>query len=179
MGQAQLREGAFPGPFPARSPSSPARVPSEDDKRRGEAFLAKLESFLQEGVDPAEIERDAKIPDTVIKGLCDLGALGMNISTEYGGLGLSHVYYGRALALSVTWHAAIPTLLSAHQSIGVPQPLKEFGTEAQKRKYLPQLATDKISAFLLTEPDVGSDPARTCTPPPPPPRTGTPTYSTG
>jgi alkylation response protein AidB-like acyl-CoA dehydrogenase len=138
----------------------PHPVPSDEDKRRGEAFLAKLESFLREEVDPAEIERDAKIPDRVIKGLCDLGALGMNISTEYGGLGLSHLYYGRALALAATWHSAIPTLLSAHQSIGVPEPLKVFGTEEQTRKYLPQVASNKISAFLLTEPDVGSDPAR-------------------
>jgi alkylation response protein AidB-like acyl-CoA dehydrogenase len=138
----------------------PHPVPSEEDKLRGEAFLAKLENFLISEVDPAEIERDAKIPDRVIKGLCDLGALGMNISTEYGGLGLSHLYYGRALALAGTWHSAIPTLLSAHQSIGVPEPLKAFGTEEQKRKYLPQVAYDKISAFLLTEPDVGSDPAR-------------------
>lgn len=138
----------------------PHPVPSDEDRERGEAFLAKLRTFLTEEVDPAEIERDAKIPERVIKGLCDLGALGMNIPTEYGGLGLSHLYYGRALALSATWHSAIPTLLSAHQSIGVPEPLKAFGTEAQKRKYLPQVATDKISAFLLTEPDVGSDPAR-------------------
>jgi hypothetical protein len=138
----------------------PHPVPSDEDRRRGEAFLAKLEVFLTEEVDPAEIERDAKIPDRVIKGLCELGALGMNISTEYGGLGLSHLYYGRALALSGTWHASLPTLLSAHQSIGVPEPLKVFGTEEQKRKYLPQVAYDKVSAFLLTEPDVGSDPAR-------------------
>jgi hypothetical protein len=138
----------------------PHPVPAEEDRRRGEAFLAKLSSFLQEEVDPAEIERDAKVPERVIKGLCQLGALGMNISTEYGGLGLSHLYYGRALALAGTWHSSIPTLLSAHQSIGVPEPLKMFGTEEQKRKYLPQVASDKISAFLLTEPDVGSDPAR-------------------
>jgi alkylation response protein AidB-like acyl-CoA dehydrogenase len=138
----------------------PHPVPSDADKARGEAFLAKLRVFLQEEVDPAEIERDAKIPDRVIKGLCDLGALGMNISTEYGGLGLSHLYYGRALALAGTWHSSIPTLLSAHQSIGVPEPLRMFGSEEQKRKYLPQVAYDKISAFLLTEPDVGSDPAR-------------------
>jgi alkylation response protein AidB-like acyl-CoA dehydrogenase len=138
----------------------PHPVPSEEDRSRGEAFLAKLRSFLEEEVDPSEIERDAKIPERVIKGLCDLGALGMNISTEYGGLGLSHLYYGKALALAATWHSAIPTLLSAHQSIGVPEPLKVFGTEEQKRKYLPQVASNKISAFLLTEPDVGSDPAR-------------------
>jgi alkylation response protein AidB-like acyl-CoA dehydrogenase len=138
----------------------PHPVPTDEDQKRGEDYLARLRAFLEEEVDPAEIERDAKIPDRVVKGLRDLGALGMNIPTEYGGLGLSHLYYGRALALAATWHSALPTLLSAHQSIGVPQPLKDFGSEEQKRKYLPQVATDKISAFLLTEPDVGSDPAR-------------------
>ena len=138
----------------------PHPVPDEKDRARGEEFLAKFRSFLEEAVDPNEIEHDSKIPDSVIKGLKELGALGMNIEQEYGGLGLSHLYYGRALALSSTWHPAIPTLLSAHQSIGVPEPLKIFGSEEQKRKYLPQVATDKISAFLLTEPDVGSDPAR-------------------
>jgi alkylation response protein AidB-like acyl-CoA dehydrogenase len=138
----------------------PHPMPSEQDRARGEEFLSKLRAFLEEGVDPYEIERDAKIPESVVKGLKDLGALGMNIGTEYGGLGLSHLYYGKALALASSWHAAIPTLLSAHQSIGVPEPLKIFGSEEQKRKYLPQVASDKISAFLLTEPDVGSDPAR-------------------
>jgi len=128
--------------------------------RKGEEFLAKLERFLTTEVDPLQIERDAKIPDHVIKGLVDLGALGMKIDERYGGLGLSTVYYGRALQLAGSAHSAIATLLSAHQSIGVPQPLKLFGTEEQKRTYLPRVARDEISAFLLTEPDVGSDPAR-------------------
>ena len=96
----------------------------------------------------------------MIQGLKDLGALGMKIPKEYGGLGLTQVYYNRALALAGTWHAAISTLLSAHQSIGLPEPLKTYGSEAQKREWLPKVAKDHISAFLLTEPDVGSDPAR-------------------
>ena len=134
--------------------------PSADDESKGEAFLAKLEPFLKNEVDPLQIERDAKIPGHVVEGLCELGALGMEIDEEYGGLGLSHVYYNRALTMASSAHAALSTLLSAHQSIGVPQPLKLFGTEEQKRKFLPGLAKDRISAFLLTEPDVGSDPAR-------------------
>ena len=134
--------------------------PTEDERRRGEAFLTKLEVFLREEVDPLEIERDAKIPDHIVKGLCALGALGMKIDEEYGGLGLSHLYYNRALALAGSAHSALSTLLSAHQSIGVPQPLKLFGTVEQKRRLLPRVAKDEISAFLLTEPDVGSDPAR-------------------
>ncbi len=127
---------------------------------RGEAFLNRLGAFLEAEVDPLEIERDAKIPDAVLDGLKELGALGMKVPEEYGGLGLSQVYYNRALALAGVWHASISTLLSAHQSIGVAEPLMLFGSDEQKRKWLPLVSRDHISAFLLTEPDVGSDPAR-------------------
>jgi alkylation response protein AidB-like acyl-CoA dehydrogenase len=128
--------------------------------QKGERFLQRLTAFLQEHVDPLQIERDAKIPDEVIQGLKDLGALGMKVPEQYGGLGLSQVYYNKALALTGTSHSAISTLLSAHQSIGVAEPLLLFGSEEQKQKWLPLVAKDHISAFLLTEPDVGSDPAR-------------------
>src|SRR5205823_9142578 len=113
-----------------------------------------------EHVDPLEIEREAKIPDDVIDGLKKIGALGIKVDEEYGGLGLSQVYYNRALMLAGSAHASLSTLLSAHQSIGVAEPLRLFGTEEQKRKWLPRVATTDISAFMLTEPDVGSDPAR-------------------
>jgi len=127
---------------------------------KGEAFLGRLRAFLEEKVDPLRIERDARIPDDVIDGLKALGALGMKTPAEYGGLGLSQVYYNRALALTGVWHAALSTFLSAHQSIGVGEPLRQFGSEAQKQRWLPRVASDHVSAFLLTEPDVGSDPAR-------------------
>src|SRR3954468_19869605 len=127
---------------------------------KGEAFLEKLRAFLVEHVDPMRIERDARIPDEVLDGLKELGALGMKVPEQYGGLGLSQVYYNRALCLAGTWHSSISTLLSAHQSIGVSQPLLTFGSEEQKQKWLPLVARDHVSAFLLTEPDVGSDPAR-------------------
>ncbi|HKO27115.1 MAG TPA: acyl-CoA dehydrogenase family protein [Solirubrobacteraceae bacterium] len=127
---------------------------------KGERFLSVLRDFLEAEVDPLEIEREARIPEPVIDGLKRIGALGMKVAEEYGGLGLSQVYYNRALAVAGVWHASLSTLLSAHQSIGVAEPLRLFGTEEQKRKWLPLVAKDKISAFLLTEPDVGSDPAR-------------------
>jgi alkylation response protein AidB-like acyl-CoA dehydrogenase len=126
---------------------------------KGEAFLTTLREFLEQKVDPLQIERDSKIPDEVIEGFKEIGAMGMKVSTEYGGLGLSQVYYNRALAMVGTYHGALGALLSAHQSIGVPQPVKMFGTQEQKDRYLPRCANE-ISAFLLTEPDVGSDPAR-------------------
>jgi alkylation response protein AidB-like acyl-CoA dehydrogenase len=134
--------------------------PRPEDVERGEPFLQRLATFLRTSVDPLVIERDARIPDAVVKGLADMGAFGMNIAQEYGGLGLSQVYYNRALQLANSSHSAIGALLSAHQSIGVPKPLKMFGTDEQKHRFLPRLARGEVSAFALTEPDVGSDPAR-------------------
>ena len=141
----------------------PHPLPAADDVRRGEEFLAELRVFCETRIDGALIEREARIPDEVINGLKELGALGMKIDTKYGGLGLTQVYYNKALALVGSANPAIGALLSAHQSIGVPQPLKIFGTQEQKDAFLPRLARTDISAFLLTEPDVGSDPARLAT----------------
>lgn len=128
----------------------------------GEAYLERLRPFV-EGIDGAAIERDDSVPDEVFTGFADLGAFGMKIPTEYGGQGLSHLYYCKALTLAGSAHGAIGTLLSAHQSIGVPQPVKMFGTPEQKKRFLPRVAAGEVSAFLLTEPDVGSDPARLAT----------------
>ncbi|WP_405088541.1 acyl-CoA dehydrogenase family protein [Microbispora sp. NBC_01389] len=141
----------------------PAPRLSEEQVKKGDHFLRVLRTFLQEKVDPALIERTAVIPDEVIKGLAAIGAFGMTVEEEYGGLGLSHLYYCRALALVTSCSPALSALLSAHQSIGVPQPVRLFGTEEQKRRFLPRCARGEISAFLLTEPDVGSDPARLST----------------
>ena len=127
---------------------------------KGEKFLTTLKEFLASSVDPLEIERDAKIPEHVVDGLKKIGALGMKVSEQYGGLGLSQVYYNKALEIVGVWHSALATLLSAHQSIGLAEPLRMFGSDAQKQEWLPKVAKDHISAFLLTEPDVGSDPAR-------------------
>ncbi|MGW6459511.1 acyl-CoA dehydrogenase family protein [Streptomyces sp. NPDC055078] len=141
----------------------PHPLPAGEDTRRGEEFLARLRDFCETRIDGALIEREARIPDEVINGLRELGALGMKIDTKYGGLGLTQVYYNKALALVGSASPAIGALLSAHQSIGVPQPLKIFGTQEQRDTFLPRLARHDISAFLLTEPDVGSDPARLAT----------------
>ena len=128
--------------------------------RKGEEFLERLRGVLTNHVDPIQIERDAKIPEEAIDALKEIGALGMKTPEEYGGLGLSQVHYNEALAMAGMYHASISTLLSAHQSIGVGEPLRLFGSEEQKQEWLPKVAKDHISAFLLTEPDVGSDPAR-------------------
>ncbi|MEV4435100.1 acyl-CoA dehydrogenase family protein [Streptomyces sp. NPDC049585] len=141
----------------------PHPTPAPDDVRRGEEFLAKLRDFCETRIDSARIEREARIPDETVAGLKELGAFGMKIEPKYGGLGLNHVYYNKALALVGSVSPVVGALLSAHQSIGVPQPLKLFGTREQKEKFLPRCARTDITAFLLTEPDVGSDPARLAT----------------
>ena len=133
--------------------------PDPDDEARGEAFLARLREVCA-GIDGARIEREARIPDEDIKALAAIGAFGMKIPTEYGGLGLTMRSYGRALMLVGSAHPSFGALLSAHQSIGVPEPVKLVGTPEQKQRFLPRCAAGAISAFLLTEPDVGSDPAR-------------------
>src|SRR5215210_403476 len=100
-----------------------------DAAEKGERFLRALRDFLEREVDPLQIERDAKIPEEAIDGLKELGALGMKVPEEYGGLGLSQVYYNRALQIAGVWHASLSTLLSAHQSIGLAEPLRLFGSE--------------------------------------------------
>src|SRR2546426_9697471 len=137
----------------------PFPVQSAEDRSQGEPFLKRLEALLREKVDADEIDRTGEIPELVVEELAKLGAFGITISTEYGGLGLSQTNYCRAAILLGSWCGNLTALLSAHQSIGVPQPLILFGTEQQKRKYLPRVAKGEISAFALTESAVGSDPA--------------------
>jgi alkylation response protein AidB-like acyl-CoA dehydrogenase len=141
-------------PFPEQDPQ---------DKKIGDEFLRKLETFLKENVDADAIDRTGIIPEPVMKGLAELGCFGIKIPKEYGGLGFSQVNYNRAIALVASHCGSTAVLLSAHQSIGVPQPLKLFGTPEQKKKYLPLFARGAVSAFALTEPEVGSDPAKMST----------------
>ena len=132
------------------------------DDARGDEFLIRMREVCNH-IDGARIEREAQIPDEDVKALADVGAFGMKIPREYGGLGLTTSSYGKALMLATSAHPSIGALLSAHQSIGVPEPVKLVGTSEQKEAFLPRCAAGAISAFLLTEPDVGSDPARLAT----------------
>jgi alkylation response protein AidB-like acyl-CoA dehydrogenase len=133
--------------------------PAAADVSRGDEFLARLTAYC-ETLDGLLIERQARIPDEYLEGLAELGVFGIKIPTEYGGLGLSTSYYGEALMLVASVHPSLSALVSAHQSIGVPEPVQMFGTPEQKQEFLPRCAAGAVSAFLLTEPDVGSDPAR-------------------
>ncbi len=101
-------------PYPAQS---------AEDRAAGEEFLQKLESYLREHVDPDEIDRTGEIPPENFKGLAEIGAFGIKVPKKYGGLGLSQCNYGRAAVLLGSWDGNVAALVSAHQSIGVAQPL--------------------------------------------------------
>jgi alkylation response protein AidB-like acyl-CoA dehydrogenase len=136
-------------PYPAQS---------REEEERAAPFMEKLRDVL-ERLDSDEIDRTGDIPESVVQELRDIGAFGIKIPEEYGGLGLSQTSYVRAMGMVTSKDGSLTALLSAHQSIGVPQPLKLFGTDAQKQAYFPRLARGAISAFALTEVDAGSDPA--------------------
>jgi len=125
---------------------------------RAKPFLDRLTSFMDR-VNSDEIDRTGEIPEPVVQELRDMGAFGIKIPTEYGGLGLSQMTYIRAMEIVASKDGSLIALLSASQSIGVPQPLKIFGTDDQKQRFFPRLARGAISAFALTEVDAGSDPA--------------------
>ncbi|PYP40715.1 MAG: acyl-CoA dehydrogenase [Gemmatimonadetes bacterium] len=137
----------------------PFPEPTAADVAKAQPFLDRLERFLREKVDSDRIDRESKIPPEIVRELRDMGAFGIKIGEEYGGLGLSQLMYARAIGLVTSVDGSLTALLSASQSIGVPVPLKLFGSEAQKKKYLPRIARGAITAFALTEPQVGSDPA--------------------
>jgi hypothetical protein len=136
----------------------PYPQPDPEEQARARPFLEALERLLKD-VDADEIDRTGQVPPPVVDALRALGAFGIKIPREYGGLGLSQHSYTRAIRLVSSVDGSLTALLSAHQSIGVPQPLKLFGTEEQKQRYFPRLARGAISAFALTEVGVGSDPA--------------------
>ncbi|MDA1195578.1 MAG: acyl-CoA dehydrogenase family protein [Planctomycetota bacterium] len=138
-------------PFPEQDPA---------DAASAEPILAALERVLLEEIDPDAVDRNDEIPPRALKRLIEVGAFRLKIPVEHGGLGFSQINYGRAVSLAASHCAAVAIWMSGHQSIGVPTPLKLFGTDAQKQRYLPRLAAGELSAFALTEPEAGSDPAR-------------------
>ena len=141
----------------------PFPEPDPADLARARPLMERLETFMREKVDSDKIDREGKIPPEIIEELRQMGAFGLKIGEEYGGMGLSQYSYTKAISLVTSNDGSMTALLSAAQSIGVPVPLKLFGTDAQKKKYLPRLAKGAISAFALTETGVGSDPAGVAT----------------
>ena len=141
-------------------PHPPIDDPVEEARAR--PFLTTLREFLTR-LDSDAIDRTGHIPEEVVQELRDIGAFGIKIPVEYGGHGLSYMSYTRAMQMITAKDGNLAALLSASQSIGLPQPLKLFGTDAQKKKYFPRLAKGAISAFALTEVNAGSDPANMTT----------------
>lgn len=133
-----------------------------DEQAAASEFVARLRAFMEE-LDSEEIDRTGEIPEAAVQELREMGAFGIKIPREYGGLGLSQMTYIRALEMVSAKDGSLAAMLSAAQSIGVPQPLMLFGTEEQKRRFLPRLARGAISAFALTEVHAGSDPANLAT----------------
>ncbi|MDO8525009.1 MAG: acyl-CoA dehydrogenase family protein [Candidatus Omnitrophota bacterium] len=134
-------------------PEQPAK-----DKEEGDKFLKNLEDFLKANLDPDDVDQTREIPPHVVKGLAGMGAFAIKVPKEYDGLGLSQVNYNRVVHLLGSYCGSTAALISAHQSIGVPQPLIICGTEEQKKKYLPRFRQGAISGFALTESEAGSDP---------------------
>ncbi len=141
-------------PFPQQDP---------DQRRVGDEMVRAVSAYLADNLDPDEVDETRTIPVEVIEGLKDLGVFRMKVPCAYGGLGFSQVNYNRVLMAIASYCASTAVLVSAHQSIGVPQPLKMFGTPEQKERFLRQIADGALTAFALTEKDVGSDPARMMT----------------
>jgi alkylation response protein AidB-like acyl-CoA dehydrogenase len=140
-------------PYPEQDP---------EDKRIGDELIAKVREVMEQH-DPIKLDETCEFPKETLDRLAAIGIFGMKISKEYGGLGLTQWNYARVLRFMGSYCQTTVTYVSAHQSIGVPQPLKLFGTPEQKKKFLPRLAAGAISAFALTEPNVGSDPAKMAT----------------
>ncbi len=121
--------------------------------------LGSVRKFFAANVDPVAIDREHAIPPAVLKGVKDLGLFGMLIPQAYGGTGMSSSAYARVMQEIAGLDASVAVTLGGHQSIGY-KALLLFGTEDQKRRYLPRLATgEMIAAFGLTEASAGSDAA--------------------
>jgi alkylation response protein AidB-like acyl-CoA dehydrogenase len=154
----EIFQGAFRWemlhPFPEQDP---------EDRRIGDEYIETVREVLENFIDPGEVDRTEELPNEALLALAEIGCFGLKIPREYDGLGLSQANYNRVIAFIATYCSATAACLSAHQSIGAPQPILVFGTEGQRRTYLPRLARGAVSGFALTEPGVGSDPAKMAT----------------
>lgn len=131
-----------------------------EDQKVGDAFAAKVEHLLTTQLDPEDVDATREIPKGVIEEMGRLGVFAMKVPKQYDGLGFSQTNYNRTVMRVASYCGGTAVLVSAHQSIGVPQPLRLYGTEEQKKRFFPRFRQGAISAFALTEPAVGSDPAQ-------------------
>lgn len=137
---------------------APYPMVSEQERAKCDALLEKLEAYLKSEHPAMEIDRDEEIPEWAINRLFELGVMGMTVPEEYGGLGLGISSYNRVLEMIGSYCGSTSVMVSAHQSIGC-KAIMLFGTEEQKKTFLPGVAREYLSAFCLSEPQVGSDAA--------------------
>ncbi len=135
----------------------PYPVLPEAERQIGDQAVAEIIEFFEQHVDPAKIDQEEDIPQSVIDGLAKLGVLGMAVGAEYGGRGFSQQNYCRVMEEIGARCGSTAVFVNAHHSIGL-RALELFGTEDQKTKWMKLVATgEKLAAFALTEPEAGSD----------------------
>ena len=134
----------------------PYPVSDADETARCDQLIAALDEYLRTEHPSIQIDQEQEIPDWVLRKLFDLGVMGMTIPRELGGLGMGVTSYVRALEKLGEYCGSTAVLVSAHQSIGC-KAIMLFGNEEQKQRWLPHLAKDWVSAFCLSEPNVGCD----------------------
>lgn len=143
--------------------------PRPQDDATTRQMEADLRAYCAAKIDPVKIDREAIIPDDVVRGLGEVGVLGACLPESVGGRELSQASYCKLLEVLGGHCASTALFVNAHHSIG-PRALVLFGTKEQQEKYLPKSATGEwINAFALTEPEAGSDAANvqtTATPTP-------------
>jgi acyl-CoA dehydrogenase family protein 9 len=132
--------------------------PTQDAREQAECdqLLARLDDYLRNEHPAIKIDQDQEIPRPVIDRLFSLGVMGMTIPKEFGGLSMGITSYNKVLELIGRYCGSTAVLVSAHQSIGC-KAVMLFGNEEQKKRWLPHLAKDWVSAFCLSEPNVGCD----------------------
>ena len=157
---AEFPAGVVPGSF---RPDLLPEYPIDGTRPEFKPLYDKLRHFFAQEVDPVEIDETGEYPQHVLDALTEMGAFGLLVPKEYGGHGLNKIEWCKLMELLASFEGNLLGLLSPHQSVGVPETIKQFGTPEQKKKYLTRCAAGDISAFALTEPDVGSDPARMAT----------------
>lgn len=136
------------------------QIPFQDPIDQAGDFLSDVRDFADNQLDGDLVDREEHIPGSYLNRLRDLGCFGVKISQEYGGLGRGQSVYGEFISRLAEECSSTALTMSAHQSIGVAEPLRRFGTENQRDKWLPEIVNGALSGFALTEPTVGSDPAR-------------------
>lgn len=125
--------------------------------KRVKELISSANEFLTDAYKPQQVEAERWIGDDIIAGLGERGLLGLYVSSEYGGQGLSQTGYCRVMEEFGAHDATLSVVMGVHQSIGM-KPIHLFGSDDQKERFLPDLASGrKLAGFALTEPNAGSD----------------------